>query len=242
MPVPLQDLCDTKLQEYGLSPSSNLSVIDTLGITLDLLKGRILDVGTGGGRALEQALLLGKDIYGIDIALRARVCNAPVLGTSNIRQSLALENLQRVIRQYPGRIKEADATVAIPFPDNHFDTVIACVSLPAYCRNSVEAITSILEMIRVSSDKVYFSANYPSVPSGGQKADLGVGATHFKFKLAQLLHDLKNQGIKFTWKEVVNPSPYSDGKLVSAHLDVTNKNNRKLSLFREQLLSTPGIY
>lgn len=208
---------------------NNLPVYENIGGELEYLhltpadlSGRTLDVGIGGGRSVLQALENGIDIYGIDLALKT---HSGAFGVTQIREQIARDCLRSLISLHPDRVIEADAAKHIPFPDNSFDTVIACVSLPPYARNEKEAITSILEMIRVAKTKVVFSAGYSSLPSSGDIAKFGVGKNTFNFSLIDFLNTLKQFGVETSWKIVKVPKSdrEHDKDKVSAHLNVSKK-------------------
>lgn len=233
-----------KLAKIGLSYDEAVGgELEYLDMKVEELSpGRVLDVGIGGGRSLLQALQLGIDIYAIDLALRARVGGTHPGATTQAREQIALENLQAVKDEYPQRFVEADATQRIPFADDYFKTVIACMSLPHYARNSREAVTSILEMIRVARGRVVFTSPYPAIPEHDLLAEIGIGRNRFNFRLAGFLHALEAYGINFSWKQVPNKSAYNNGNIVSAHLDVSKKDQERLNSERQLLLDSADTY
>lgn len=208
-----------------------LGELDYLGIMPSELTGRVLDVGIGGGRSLQQGVQNNIDIYGLDIALIANIGTLTPGARTQLRQRLARENLTRIKSDYPERFIEADATQHIPFPDNDFDTVIACLSLPIYARNLSEAKRSILEMIRVSKSKVVFASGYSQIPKASEMARYGVGVRDniFEFCLVDFLKSLEPLGVSHSWTSVNNQSTIERRDIVSAHLDVSKKDQQQLN-------------
>ncbi|OGG16857.1 hypothetical protein A3D77_00275 [Candidatus Gottesmanbacteria bacterium RIFCSPHIGHO2_02_FULL_39_11] len=128
-------------------------VFDYLGLSINELQGKkLLDVGTGGGKTVEESRELGLDITGVDIA--------PVIslkGEDEFSKQMVTDvqkELREVTRKYPNSVVGADATVALPFMDSSFDIVISHCALPGYARNPKELAVSILEMIRVAKERV----------------------------------------------------------------------------------------
>ena len=233
-----------KLAKIGLSYDEPVGgELEYLGMKVEeLLPGRVLDVGIGGGRSLQQALQLGIDMYAVDLALRARVGGTHPGARTQAREQIALENLQAIRDEYPQRFVEADAAQRIPFADDYFETVIACMSLPNYARNPKEAVTSILEMIRVAQRRVVFISPYHAIPESDLSGGVGIAANKFNFRLAAFIHALEQYGINLSWKQVPNKSDYSDGDIVSAHLDVSKKDQERLNSERQLLLDAADTF
>ena len=145
------------------------------------------------------------------------------------REQVARQCLTNVLAKYPERVVEADATVLIPFPDNFFDMTIACISLPNYARNRIEAISSITEMIRVASGKVVFTVGQRNKPNEELIFRYGVGRNIFNFQLVNFLDELSIFGIDYEFKSVNNQSKYEPFDIISAHLDVSKKNQKLLT-------------
>lgn len=193
------------------------------------LHGKVLDVGIGGGRSIIQGLENHIDIYGIDLALKARQGALHPGGMSVAREQVARQCLTNVLKTYPDRVIEADAAVRIPFPDIFFNTTIACISLPNYARNRREAITSIVEMIRVANERVVFTAGQRNKPNNKLVFRYGVGRNIFNFQLINFLDELGKYGIRYEWKSVNDRSEHEPIDIVSAHLDVSSKNQGLLT-------------
>jgi len=169
--------------------------LEYLGMKVEeLLPGRVLDVGIGGGRSLQQALQLCIDMYAVDLALRARGGGTHPGVQTQAREQIALENLQAIRDEYPQRFMEADAAQRIPFADDYFETVIACMSLPNYARNPKEAVTSILEMIRVAQGRVIFTFPYHVIPERDLLGVVGIADHKFNFRLALFFMPLRGTG------------------------------------------------
>lgn len=220
------------LLKHGFSVVEDLGELDHLGMLPSELEGKTLDVGVGGARSLLQGVENGYDLCGVDLALAARVGGFHPGSRSMMKEGLALESLRKVMSQFPDKLIEADAAKEIPFPDNSFEDVIACISLPNYARDRDEAVQSVLEMVRVSKSKVAFVTGYPEIPLKGQMTRIGVGKKAFDFGLVDLLNNLEVLGIGLSWRLVPNKSESQPQNFVSAHLDVSGKDQEKLKSFR----------
>lgn len=226
-----------KLAKYNLTDDhATAGELEYLGLKLeDLPEGRILDVGIGGGRSFLQALQLGIDIYAVDLALKARVGAMHPGALAQAREHIVLTSLRAIKEKYPQRFVEADAAQRIPFADDYFSMVIACVSLPHYARNPHEAVNSIMEMIRVGRDSVVFTCNYASIPEGDQPLSIGIGDSKFRFRLAGFLNTLESYGIKLSWTRL-------KAFIVAAHLDISQKDKKRLNSERQLLLNSAQVY
>lgn len=222
---PTGDLCDERIKRSGLSVGIKESVLDRLCLTEADLRGKcVLDVGTGGGRAYEQAMqnavTFGWDYYAIDLA---HIVTEKGFRDSRsaLREQVAIDNLTRVIKQYPDHFRTADATRRIPFPDRSFDLVFSCIALPSYARNEQEAIRSIFEMIRVSRGKVVFNFRYDeSNPNAPVPA--GVGRTSFTWVGKKLFDALTEARVMYEIRHSDQPDVEYAERTFSAHLDVSN--------------------
>lgn len=237
---PTGDTCDQELVKKGLPPDKWPSVLEVLCLELDDIRSKqVLDVGIGGGRAFEQAQKNkdkhGWEYYGVEIA---HVVRGPKFrpAAAAFRESIAIRNLERLIQAYPEYFRTADAAKQLPFPDNSMDIVLSAISLPNYARNSQEAITSILEMIRVSRNKVVFTTNIKDINDPGQLVELGVGKHRLKFAMKRLFDELVKVGVSYELRKM-EPQELMPEGVVSAHLDVSNKNNPELLKLREELLT-----
>lgn len=233
-----------KLAKIGLSYDEAVGgELEYLGMKVEELSpGRVLDVGIGGGWSLLQSLQLGIDMYAVDLALAARVGGIHPGARTQAREQIALESLRAIKDEYPQRFIEADAAQRIPFADDYFKTVIACMSLPNYARNPREAVASILEMIRVAQGRVIFTSPYHVIPERDVSGVVGIADHKFNFRLAAFLHTLEGYGIDHSWRVVPNRSAYSDGDIVSAHLDVSKKDRGRLNSERQLLLDSADTY
>lgn len=230
------DNCDERVTEKGLTPDHWSGELELLSLSLEDIRGKkTLDVGVGGGRALEQALQNGFDYYGIDVAPAAQQNKfRPVM--SAVREQVALDNLKRVIGKYPDKLVVADAARYIPFPNNSFDIVLACISLPNYARNPQEVVNSILEMIRVSKEKVVFTTNFSDISEIDELQRQGIGMNKFNFGLRKFLDALAEYGITYEFKQFDDQSQ-PETKIVSAHLNVSGKNTDGLSAAKKEFIA-----
>lgn len=231
---------EESLREMGLSYMESVGgELEYLGMDISELGSQVLDIGIGGGRSLEQGVELGLDMYGIELGLQAREGGLHPGAASMAREREARRYLERVKRKYPNRVWEVDATQRIPQRDNSFDSVIACLSLPNYARNERELVTSILEMIRLSRERVAFTAGYKDeIPEVEDLGRYGIGRAQFEFPMARFLEDLRvNFGIEYEWRVVENPSEYANGDIVSAHLFTNAKNQAALHEYRDYIFA-----
>jgi len=169
------------------------------------------------------------------LALKARVGATHPGALAQAREQIVLESLREIRKKHPQRFFEADAAVRIPFADDYFSMVIACVSLPHYARNPREVVNSIMEMIRVGRDSVVFTCNYAGIPEDDQTPSIGIGDNKFRFRLAGFLHALELYGIKLSWTKLKT-------FIVAAHLDVSQKEQKKLNSERQLILNSAGVY
>ena len=232
--VPGDDF-EERLKEVGLSDFEPIGgELEWLGMSIDEVGHEVLDIGIGGGRSLEQGLVAGFDMYGIEIGLKARR-GLSGSGLMRLRQQEVRRYLEKVMRANPGRVWEVDATKRIPQRDNTFDTVLACLSLPDYARDERELVTAILEMIRLSRERVAFTAGYSDEPSLEDMGRYGVGNSKFQFPMAQFLKDLEYFGLEHEWRVVHDPSERAEGDIVSAHLFTNAKNQTDLDVYRDYI-------
>ncbi len=194
--------------------------LERLGLTLKKLEGKkILDVAIGGGNSIKEGVQLGLDIYGVDII------PALSLENKNEDEKLMIERRQRQLRSLASttenRILAVDAGEALPFPDDYFDVSMSGHGLPGYARNPTEAVTSILEMIRVTKEEVVFNANWDEKGL----AELGSGKFEFSFPMLRFVEELMEYGItSFTTRPEENGLKGPQ----AVHLDLANKDGQAL--------------
>ncbi len=141
--------------ELRMREPVNFGVLDILGLgVVNIINKKVLDIGVGGGRALEQARMLRIDYYGIEVIPGIDFKPQPL---DKWDDGDRLGQLRFLATIHPGRIVCADAGEALPFRDDSFDTVLSCIAIPEYLRYPEQVTTSILEMIRVSAGRVVFS-------------------------------------------------------------------------------------
>lgn len=187
----------------GIDSEGNL---EFLKLTLPELDGkRLLNVGIGGGKALEHALELGLDCHGLDIV--------PLIDTSHLtpeRKSVVdvqAKEFERVRSLYPERVKAVDfCTPIIPYSTNEFDIVFSAVALPDYARTEKEASISLLNMIRLAAEKVVFHCGWnPSISENGLVA-LGSVPSLFTYRMKDFIDRVVAQaGITYKIDPPVNP-------------------------------------
>lgn len=177
-------------------------VFEILSIGMDDLAGkRVLDVGVGGGRALEHAMEVGLDYHGVDIL--------PLVDANNLAENKrqnVLEMQRRFLdtsEKFPGRLTAADfCTESIPFEDNSFDVVLSAKALPGYARDPNEARLAINNMIRLAREKVIINGgwNEKSNPSGLVYLG-GGGGELFAFRMKEYLDSLSERGITYQLRQ-----------------------------------------
>jgi hypothetical protein len=231
LPIPSDDICKSKLEQYEIKEYASLTVLEALGLRLADITPPILDVGPGGGRALEQALLAGLDAYAVELnSVTSTTVRGFMPSRLGLRQNISRENFKRLLNTYPGRIKVADAAVQVPFPDRMFNTVIASYSLPLYARNPQEAITSISEMVRVCKGLIAFTSKkqIDEVMDNDTVIELGIGNNLFRFRMNAFLNHLK-ETIDIKWRSNTVEDPYDENKsITSIHIDVSEIDHERL--------------
>ncbi len=180
----------------------------------DLKGKKLLDVGTGGGRVIEESRQVGLDIIGVDI----------IPAISDQRAEKARTDLEAVAKKYPGSIIGADATESLPFRDNSVDIVFSHLALPEYARSPKELAVSLLEMFRVARERVIITGDDFQDKYYEGFTPFGTGTTQFEIAYESFLDFLvKNYGIKYR----VIPATLS--RVIPAFdFDVTAKQLNKL--------------
>jgi len=198
------------LEDKGFGTLDNLSLRSS-----DLLKKKVLDIGIGGGRAVEEAVGIGIDVIGFDILSTYTSIDIEKIAQYAVRDArLVRENLRKLkaVAKRTRRIVAGDATKTLPFVNNAFDFTISCFGLPEYSKTETQAKNSINEMIRVSREKVVFTRG----TFRNDKAIYGIEPSNFEFDLLAYLDSLGEKGITYELKTS------STGE-ISVHIDVTKK-------------------
>lgn len=208
-------------------------VFDLLGLTIDELRGKkILDVGTGGGRTLDESRRIGLDITGVDISPVISTVGQGKLVSDKRMIEVAQSELRTVAETYPGSIVGSDATVALPFKDNSFDIVLSHLGLPGYSRSPKELATSILEMIRVAKERVVITGKSFEEGDSEGVSEVGTGGSEFNMAYKKFLDFLTEKyGIKI---KVIPRTPLM--ALPSFDFDVTGKLSNKLKDEEKQII------
>lgn len=220
------------LKEVGAVGNTIGGVFDKLGLTIKELRGKkILDVGTGGGRTVDEARRFGLNVVGVDIA--------PIINTtgpgsdfdkSNVNS--ITDSLKEVAKTHKDSIVGSDATVALPFRDMSFDIVFSHLGLPGYARNPREFAISILEMIRVAKQRVVISGREFHESDAEGVHQVGPEKNDFRIAYKKFLDLLENDyGLR------VNIIPASNLMSIPAfHIDVTRKRGEKLKTDRSKII------
>lgn len=190
--------------------------LDLLSLTpSNLLGKKILDIGIGGGRAVEEAVEMGIDVVGFDILPTYTSLDIEKIAQYDARDArLVRENLRKLktVAKRTKRVVAGDATKTLPFANNTFDFTVSCFALPEYSKTEIQAKTAIDEMIRVSWEKAVFTLGTFS----NGKAVYGIEPNQFEFDLLAYLNSLRNKGISYEFKTS------SIGE-ISVHIDVSKK-------------------
>ncbi|GEM_PF-6925510 len=194
-------------------------VFDKLGLSINELQGKkLLDVGTGGGRTIKEARDLGLDITGIDIVPAISLESEDKYGDRE-RVETTQAKLKSVAKEYPGSIIGADAAVVLPFRDNAFDIAFSHQGIPYYARNPKELAISLLEMVRVSKERVVITGEEFEDDDPEGITQFGTRETEFEMAYKRFLSFLvNNYGIEY---KVIPGSPSFD-------FNVTGKLSEKL--------------
>lgn len=138
---------------------------------------------------------------------------------------------------HPGRIVCADAGEALPFRDDSFDTVLSCIAIPQYLRYPEQVTTSILEMIRVSAERVVFSQGeterYKS-SRGLRDAEVfnhsfGLSSTDtFYYSISNLLDYLGRYGITYSIRGSLVQKPNHTSLFTNYHIITEDKRSEDL--------------
>ncbi len=200
-------------KEY--SPGELTGIIDPLCLTENELRGKVLDVGTGGGQTVAEGGDKNKDIVGVDI----------IPAQTNPKTLWRREHLVAIAKKYPWRIVASDAAKALPFKDDAFDTVISHMGLPAYARSPKEVATSIFEMVRVAKKHVVFT----SWSGKGYNGLINLGGFNkvLLFPMQAFLENLSKAGVSYEEKVY-------QARIPSIHLDVGKKDNDLLGQLRKE--------
>lgn len=188
---------------------------------------RVLSVGVGGGRDVEQGLEMGLDIYGVDVLpiFNKKTSIDPFIqeGMNEYRA----RRLKAVGAKYPGRILASDAGQALPFADDSFDIVYSYCGMPGYSRTNKEAVVSILEMLRVAKTEVIFSGNI------SDKADMGIQRWNHFFPMKSFLVELNiSTGITYEGKR---------NKIIDfIRIDLSRADKSRLSIATQGLIEKYG--
>lgn len=202
----------------------NPGVYDSLVLPINELIGKkILDVGVGGGKSLEESRRSGLDVIGVEIAPTISVENDedvdPIHKVDIKNVVLNTQNdLANIAEKYPGSIIGADATVALPFSDDSFDIVLSNLALPGYARNPKEVATSLLEMIRIAKERVVITGTDFKEEDKEGIASFG-SRPSFQMAYKEFLNYLTEK-LGITYK-VIPPTP--DRANPAFHFDLTSK-------------------
>lgn len=139
-PRPLFD----KPRKEGAVWYGTLSYLDL--IFDDLIDKRILEVAGGQGKTFEQAMQYGLDWWMIDPLLNLET-------EDDFKTNLLYLQSQS---EYAARMKTGVAS-QLPYPDKSFDITLSSWGIPLVCADGLDAQRSLLEMIRVTREKVVFN-------------------------------------------------------------------------------------
>lgn len=231
-PITNRGLTTSFNRRDGIDSMGNLEL---LRLTLPELEGKkLLNVGMGGGKALEHALELGLDCCGLDIV--------SLIDTSNLtpeRKSIVEEQageFERVRSLYPGRVKSVDfCTSCIPYVPNEFDIVFSAVALPDYARSEREASISILNMIKLAAKKVVFHCGWnPSISESGLVA-LGNVPGLFTYRMKDFMDGVATQtGIFYELMPSLNPQTSTLTTVISIYTH--DKDNQALQAVYDEFV------
>lgn len=227
------------VRNRGLTSELNLQeevkgrgILELLGMQIeDIAEKRVLDVGVGGGRALHQARKASIDYYAVDILPVVDPATAPSDVAREITGQMQIE-LTRIAQEYPGRVFAVDATQRFPFRDNEFDVALSAVSMPNYARSPEGAIMSMLEMVRVSREKVVFCKAWHEDNAYGL-VSIGIEPYQFNFELKRFLELLGGFGINYS----ISDSHRIERVFRGTHLDLGNKNQKLLNSQQEAIVA-----
>lgn len=210
--------------------------LDLLGIRLpDLFGKKILNVGIGGGRAVEHALECGLDCFGLDI-----VPLIDVEGLDLKRRAIVAEQMQEFVtlqKRYPDRIQTANfCSKEIPYKPDEFDVVYSAVALPEQARTPTEAALSILNMVKVAKEKVLFHCGWnPEVTAAGI-ITLGNYPHLFNFRMKEFIENISARtGISYALSPVQQSDPHALVSTLTIHTG-TKDVEALLSLYDEFIL------
>lgn len=208
------------------------SVMELLGLSTDELIGKkILDVGTGGGRAVEESRDIGLDVTGIEFVAGVSLKDEDQFDDSELIRR-ARRELKGVAEKYPSSIIGADAAGGLPFKDNSFDVVYSNLALPGSARNPTELAISLLEMIRVAKERVVITDDTDNDEDMEGVTLIGIGDNQFRMAYRGFLDFLvKSYGVKLR----IIPKT---GEMYRSALDfdVTKKRAEKLNAERAEII------
>lgn len=225
-PITNRGLTTSFNRRDGIDSMGNLEL---LRLTLPELVGKkILNVGIGGGKALEHALELGLDCYGLDILPSIDVTGLDLMKRAVVEEQL--HEFERVRALYPERVKAVDFCASeIPYTANEFDVVFSAVALPDYARSEREAALSILNMMKLAQEKVIFHCGWNPIVSQSGLVTLGTVPGLFMFRMKDFLDGVASKtGISYD----LIPSPDSRTNSLTSILTIhtTDKDNQALQL------------
>lgn len=207
--------------------------LDMLGIGLPELVGKkILNVGIGGGKAVEHALECGLNCFGIDILPLIDITGLDAMKKAVVTEQMA--EYTKVQQRFPERIRAANfCRQDIPYDTDEFDVVFSAVALPEQARTPTEAAISILNMVKVAKEKVVFHCGWnPSITEAGI-VTLGIYPWVFNFGMKAFVEGMTARtGVSYELSPV---APTDLNTLVTTlTLHTVNKDAQALqSLFNE---------
>lgn len=139
-----------------------------------------------------------------------------------------------------------DAVDALPFRDDYFDVVISFAGLPGYARNPKEAVTSMLEMLRVAKERVVVQGSGFKEDDPEGAVSFGVKPYTFIFAFRTFLEFLKKFGISYeikTQKVKTSFKEYStEVEVTSIHIDASGKDAHAFQLEGKKIIENADNY
>jgi len=217
----------------GIDSIGNL---EFLHLTLPELYGKkLLNVGIGGGKALEHALELGLDCCGLDIVPLIDTSDLPLDRKSTVEEQVG--EFERVRSLYPERVKAVDfCTSHIPYGPNEFDVVFSAVALPDYARTEREASISLLNMMNLAGEQVVFHCGWnPSISENGLVA-LGNVPGLFIYRMKDFLDGVGAQtGITY---KLISPPNSQTSLTTILSINTHDKDNQAFQAIYDEFTFT----
>jgi len=218
-------------------------VLDALSLNINELKGKkVLDICIGQGNTILEGHQLGVDIYGIDLVPAFNPTPEERIASPQVAELIDKARLKLIDinSKYPGKIFAADGTSSLPFKDDFFDISYSHLGLPGYARSPEEAVNSLLEMIRVSKEKVAINPVWEDLHNKRDYLVCKSANGKFKFRLQDFLKSLDKYGVKFE----PQIERFSGWETIESniHIDCTRKNLAQLKIDHNAIIAQAKKY